>query len=203
MSVVKLICDGCGVKWGGDPKYIDTVHTVCKVKGSKWRQATAADFEQAKVAAVKALKPQSEADKFATEKTVTNAYTLNWHSLVWNKGGIKGWAVVGVEGYRDVFAELKPHYADRLYTVIEDVLRKEVQQGKTFVLDPIGVVELLLHQLSRHPAENVPPELCEHLLEAQRLLVQMRDGFTPPATWTTHTEAIDTTNSVTSFFMED
>lgn len=60
----------------------------------------------------------------------------------------------------------------------------------------------IIHQLSRHPEGNIPLQLTEHLLEAQRLLVEVKTGFVAPAEWTMHTEQVENVNSVQPFFLE-
>ena len=195
---MKLICQGCNTRWTGADTFIGKSHAICKAKGT-WREVTAEDFT-AKVSVATAT-PLDK--RFETEKEKVNAFTLNWHSLLWDRKGLLGWAVAAVDGYRDAFVELIPNYGDRLLTVLEPRLAQEISEGKTFVLDPIATVELLLKQLGRHQSNHIPPDLVEHLLEAQKLLAQMREGFTPPKEWTTHVEQIDIVNSVTPFFLKE
>jgi len=129
-------------------------------------------------------------ERYVGEVKKANHFIPNWHSLIWNRMGIKGYAVAAVEGYHDVFVQMVPHYSERLLEVIEERLRDEVKEGVAFIADPVGVIELVLHQLSRHPEGTIPTELVEHLLAAQQLLNTVKEGFTPPAMWTTHTEIV-------------
>jgi len=203
---VKLECTSCHRNWYGPGEKVGSKHAECK--GTEGKGTWQLSLEESKpkttnplLKKVPAKKPVQQRlpngpdamERFKTEVTKQNQFISNWHALVWNKLNMKGWAVAAVEGYRDVFVDLVPNYCERLYTVLESRLAQEVHEGIAFVVDPVGVIEILLHQLSRHPAENVSPQLVEHLLEAQHLLVQMKDGFTPPTKWTQHSE-VDTTS---------
>lgn len=195
---MKLSCIGCGAVWyNGTEVDKGKPHSICKQKGV-W-----GDFQPPTQKIQKTSKAAVGVNKFETSKVATNTFVVNWHTLLWNRRGLYGWAVAAVSGYRDVFVELIPNYTNRLYTVLDARLKHEIQHGDTFVLDPVGVIELLLHQLSRHPEGNIPKELVNHLLEAQRLLVQVKEGFTPPLEWTTHEEEVENINVVQPFFLEE
>jgi len=198
MANQKLQCDKCGRTWHGPEDKIGSRHTECKQKGT-WQIEGSTTVRELAHPVPQKPKPTKQrlpsqpdgVDRFATEVRKQNQYVVNWHFLVWNRLGLKGWAVAGVQGYRDVFVEMVPDYSSRLYSVLEPRLAHEIQEGVTFVTDPIGVIELVLRQLSRHESENVPEGLAEHLLQAQKLLALMKDGFTPPLEWTHHNEVKD------------
>lgn len=162
MPTMKFVCSGCGIAWSGDATKKGTNHTTCKgnPKGV-WEPAT-------ETVVTKSNGGTSHRSKNFVQPD--SDYTL------WDKGQWRGWAVSSVDKYNDVFIDLTAHDG-RTLDVLEDRLRKDVQSGKAFILQPNQVVELLARQLSRFEPSEKRDQLLQHLIEAGVLYQDLKRAF--------------------------
>ena len=159
---MKFECSKCGTYWTGDAICLGKVHTGCKQKPKGvWGERSEDE------------RPSPNQGRSSTSKAVKNFFQPEAEYVLWDKGKWRGWAVGSVEGYSDAFVNLKMHDGRQL-DVLEERLKKEVKEGKVFVVRPDQLIEMLLHQLGRFEPTPTVSHLGELLMEVGLLYGELK-----------------------------
>lgn len=188
---MKVKCSGCGLVVHRPKDGMK--HTGCKNAGF-WVRAEAADVaighKAAHVRQPKEIDPdaplpeprQKKSKKERTPATAAVPGSNDWvpdeDYFLWSRGAWRGWAVAAKvdeiqrldiadeEGnIIDPLLKLETDYG-KVHECMDERIRQEVREGKIYIIEPGGVIELLQHQMLRLTRSSaVPPERAE-LLES-------------------------------------